>query len=119
MRDRIAAVYGLTPLVTTGIEACYRSSWNGSFDNAKKVHTITFEDVIRQWGVQQGRCAITGFRMSFKKNSPRKASIDRIDSSKGYSPENIQWLCWRVNDMKSDFAMSDFIYWCKAIAAHN
>lgn len=37
------------------------------------------------------------------------ASLDRIDSSKDYTTDNTQLVCWIVNRMKSDFSMELFI----------
>ena len=50
-----------------------------------------------------GICAKTDlpfeFDTSFKKN-PFKPSIDRIDSSKGYTKDNCQLVCWAYNIAK-------------------
>lgn len=34
-------------------------------------------------------------------------SIDRIDSSKGYTPDNIQWLSFRANTLKSNATVDE------------
>ena len=46
------------------------------------------------------------------------ASLDRIDSSKGYIQGNIQWVHKRINQMKWDSEENDFINWCKLVANH-
>lgn len=46
------------------------------------------------------------------------ASIDRIDSSKGYTKDNIQWVHKNVNIMKMDQTMDQFLYICKKIVDH-
>lgn len=46
------------------------------------------------------------------------ASIDRIDSSKGYTPDNIQWVHKDVNRMKWAFPQERFIEMCKLITNH-
>ena len=38
----------------------------------------------------------------WKSRSDFSPSIDRIDSSKGYTPDNIQVLSWRANRIKND-----------------
>jgi hypothetical protein len=43
------------------------------------------------------------------------ASIDRIDSSKGYVVDNIQFVCRIANTAKSDLSQEDFINLCKTI----
>lgn len=59
----------------------------------------------------QGRkCAITGQKLYFKNYGSKSntASLDRIDSTKGYNKSNVQWLHKDVNKLKMDFSQ-DFI----------
>jgi hypothetical protein len=44
------------------------------------------------------------------------ASLDRIDSSKSYNKNNIQWVHKDVNKMKWAFNQNHFIKFCKLIA---
>ena len=44
------------------------------------------------------------------------ASLDRIDSSKGYVKGNVQWVHKDINKMKTDFEQSIFIKLCKSVA---
>jgi hypothetical protein len=50
---------------------------------------------------QDSKCAILGIVMDHKNDSPRSASIDRIDSSKGHIKGNIQLVCQCINRMKN------------------
>ncbi len=55
---------------------------------------------------QNGRCALTGLELDWGRESSRPqvlgtASLDRIDSSKGYTASNIQWVHKDINRMKS------------------
>jgi hypothetical protein len=43
------------------------------------------------------------------------ASLDRIDSTKGYTPENVQWLHKDINQMKMDLTEQKFIDLCKKV----
>ena len=59
------------------------------------------------------RCTVTGQTMNLKshprkKANPFKASLDRIDSTKGYTEGNVQWVCLAVNQMKSDKTEEEF-----------
>ena len=61
-------------------------------------------------------CRVSGLKMNLeshprKKANPFKASLDRIDSTKGYIKGNVQWVCWSVNQMKSDKTEEEFKFW--------
>ena len=43
------------------------------------------------------------------------ASLDRIDSSKGYTKENVQWVHKRINFLKNNFTEKELLYWAKKI----
>lgn len=65
-------------------------------------HTITLEDLLRIYPVD-GNCPIFGFKLEwnsagFRETSP---SIDRIDSSKGYTIDNVQIISWKANRIKN------------------
>jgi hypothetical protein len=46
------------------------------------------------------------------------ASLDRIDSSRGYTADNIQWVHKHVNLMKRSFNEEYFINTCKQIVTY-
>ena len=43
------------------------------------------------------------------KDSPQQASIDRIDPSKGYSPDNIEFVCLAVNYAKNGYGKDEMM----------
>jgi hypothetical protein len=61
---------------------------------------------------QNSKCAISGLDISLDKN----ASVDRIDSSKGYVTTNVWWVHKDVNKMKMDLSLDYFLKMCKIIA---
>ena len=74
---------------------------------------------------QNDRCALSGLPISIS-NTTRgdmhgetTASIDRKDSNKGYTRDNVQWVHKDVNQMKMDFEEAEFIDLCKTIARYN
>jgi hypothetical protein len=69
------------------------------------------------WKQQDGKCALTGVEMGFIGQKWLSPSIDRIDNSKGYTEDNVQWVCWRANDAKSNMNNGDFVTMCLAVAA--
>ena len=80
----------------------------------KREFSICEQDVINLLEKQNNKCAISGLYFS-----EYKPSLDRIDSSKGYTQDNIQLVTFQVNRMKSDFEITDFINVCKQIAKFN
>ena len=89
----------------------------------KKDFTITPDDIKRIWMKQNGRCIYTGEKLHLPNSHADKASInlsiDRIDSSIGYLPDNIQFTTKRVNMMKQELSHSEFLHYCKLIAINN
>ena len=70
---------------------------------------------------QERKCALSGITLEFPQLGTENgtASLDRIDSSKGYDEENVQWVHKAVNLMKWDFDQDEFIEWCKKIVFKN
>jgi hypothetical protein len=71
---------------------------------------------------QNGCCIFTGLPLSFDKVAYINigtASIDRIDSKKGYIEGNVQWTHKIVNIIKNNLMDNDFISWCKKINQHS
>ena len=67
---------------------------------------------------QKGLCNISKLPMTFYfKNNHRKynLSVDRIDSTRGYTKDNVQLVCDVVNRMKLDLSMKEFVTLCKTI----
>jgi hypothetical protein len=78
---------------------------NASKQRAKdknRVHEITVDD-IKAIYPKDGKCPIFGFDLEFGNAGFRETSpsIDRIDSSKGYTVDNIQIISWKANRIKS------------------
>ncbi len=40
-------------------------------------------------------------------NHPFSRSLDRISSTKGYTPDNVRWVCFKYNSWKSDLTLND------------
>lgn len=71
-------------------------------------HSITLED-LKEIFPKDGCCPVFGFPLEwnsagFRETSP---SIDRIDSSKGYTKENIQIISWKANRLKSSATVEE------------
>ncbi len=83
---------------------------------------ITIEYTWNLFLEQDRKCALSGqnliFAKTFKTRTEQTASLDRIDSSKGYIEGNVQWVHKNINIMKSNFTEEDFINWCELIAKY-
>lgn len=94
-------------------------SANGSKGNrVKKELTLTIQEAWELFLKQDRKCALSGIELTFPKKSKDKswtASLDRIDSSKGYILENVQWVHKDVNIMKNKFEQSYFTEICRLI----
>lgn len=85
--------------------------------------SISIEYIWSLFEKQNRKCALSGidlcFRPSCALSTNQTASLDRIDSSKGYVEGNVQWIHKDINWMKNDFKQEDFINYCKLIARNN
>jgi hypothetical protein len=93
--------------------------WNSVKNNAK-IRGVTVRISIKTaWKLfinQERKCALTGQVLYFYKGRGKTtASLDRIDSRKGYFEDNVQWVHKDINKMKQDFTEQRFIELCKAV----
>lgn len=83
--------------------------------------SITVDDLWDLFLAQKGKCAISGMDIFLtpgtKRGHPTSASLDRINSTKGYALNNVQWVHKHINIMKNSQSMEEFLYICKKIAA--
>lgn len=65
---------------------------------------VTHSQLMEMYYQQNGLCALSGVKMTWmrEKIRPTSISIDRIDSTKGYTFDNVRLLCHAVNRMKGD-----------------
>src|SRR5262252_1919009 len=90
--------------------------------NGAKDRKLEFSISIEQaWSLylEQGRkCGLTGLGINFDRKQGHTASLDRIDSTKGYVNRNVMWIHKRLNRLKMNFDKAELVYWAKLIAAH-
>jgi len=71
---------------------------------------------------QNRKCALSGESIEFSKTNRFKtratASLDRIDSNKGYIRENVQWVHKNINLMKMYLDEKNFIDLCGKVWYH-
>lgn len=84
---------------------------------------VTYEYLEKLYKEQEGLCAITGFPLLFiknkgsglKKDTLQNCSVDRIDQTIGYTPDNVRLVCYQANMMRSVLSDEELIIWCDAI----
>jgi hypothetical protein len=88
-----------------------------------KNFNITLEDLLEQWQKQDGICPYTNLKLIHpnwkrEKNSEpyTVASLDRIDSNKGYIIGNIQFISMTANFAKSNMTHEQMVNFCKIIS---
>jgi hypothetical protein len=91
-----------------------------------KEFSLTLDFLKELWEGQDGKCPYTGWQMkNLESSSPNKqldltpdrASLDRIDSSKGYVIGNVQFVCYMAQCCKSMFSSKQMIEFCEAVVA--
>lgn len=83
---------------------------------------ITLKYIWNLFVKQKHKCALTGwdlyFNPTYTKQANKTASLDRIDSEKGYIKGNLQWVHKDINKLKKNLPDKYFIEICKAVAKH-
>lgn len=80
---------------------------------------ITMKFLIDLIKKQNYKCKLTGIDICLGPPNTRTASLDRVDSSKGYIKGNLQWVHKHVNIMKWSLSQTRFIEICKLVAINN
>jgi len=73
-------------------------------------HTISIED-IRIPSI----CPVLGIQLNQGGNTDSSPSLDRIDSSKGYTPDNVWVISTRANRIKNDATPDELIQLVRAL----
>lgn len=101
----------------------YESISGTMFNHIKqsaKARDIDFKIDIKYldelWIKSVGKCALSSMDITLKNSLSGTASLDRIDSSKGYVKGNVQWVHKNVNIMKRALSQDEFINICRLVA---
>lgn len=119
--------YGELPL--TYISSIKRACKGGGILNRKsKEFDVSLKYLWNLYLKQNRKCAISGLDICFKgtnmenkckDTSKFTASLDRIDSSKGYIKGNVHWVHKDVNIMKNAYHIDYFVSLCKKITEYH
>jgi hypothetical protein len=104
------------------ISGQFFSSIKGSAIKRGIEFSISIEDIWELYLKQNKKCALSGLELKFKSSCKdsrgNTASLDRVDSTKGYTLDNIQLVHKDVNLMKNKFDQSYFVTFCELIVDH-
>ena len=105
------------------LSSTYVSTLKGGAVKRGLEWNLSLDQLWTLFNTQQKKCALTDMPLFLSRSYCREnenrirqtASLDRIDSSKGYIEGNVQWVHKHINRMKSDFRQEQFIDYCRAI----
>lgn len=108
---------------TKNIPGAYFYSLKSTAERRNIEFDITIEFLQYLLEEQEFKCKLSNEDISMSPDNSRHlngkcldtASVDRIDSSKGYIPSNVQWVHKDVNFMKMNLKESRFIDLCRKI----
>ena len=106
------------------------SPFRWHFRNIKrrgKDFNLVLEDLKCQWEDQSGICPYTGWAMKNMPTTnqvhqlpltPDRASLDRLDSTKGYVKGNIQFVSYMAQCAKNAFTEQQLFDFCQRVVKH-
>ena len=101
---------------------CIRISWFNKCKVGAETRGIdwdlTIEAVYELYVAQEKVCALSGIQIGWAEiGAVHTASLDRIDSSLGYTLSNVQLVHKDINMMKQTYSNERFVELCKAVAS--
>lgn len=112
---------------TTFVYSVKKNMVSGAQKRAKLKNiefNITLSDIEDLIKKQNNMCALSGVELdwdvcdeiSSSRSYPySRASLDRIDSSKGYTLDNVQLVTNNINKAKSTMTTNEFIFMCRQV----
>jgi len=80
---------------------------------------LTKNDILELIKRQNNKCSLTGRQLVWRSKCANMASIDRIDSEKGYTIDNIHLVVFTANQARSNLTIEEFGYLMKDIYLHH
>lgn len=95
----------------------------GKANSKTRSHLDVTIDVQFLWELflkQNKLCALTGMPLIIDINCGlNTASVDRLDNTLGYTPENVRWVHKDINMLKRVYSDEYFFKLCKQVVTHN
>lgn len=105
-----------------GIRASFFNKYITGAHQRNKHWGISIQDAAEKLNSQNNVCALSGLKIdagaSGCKLADITASLDRIDNSKGYEIDNIQWVHKDINMMRGSLPVDKFIELCKLVSTN-
>lgn len=89
-----------------------------------KDYDIDLSFLEELWTKQEGLCYYSKIPMvisswgtspTMSNRNPFSMSLDRVDSNKGYTKDNVVFCCWAVNAGKNNFSLVDYLFVCARV----
>jgi hypothetical protein len=84
--------------------------------------SISIEYLWSVWESQNFKCALSGVDLTWRPvyhRTDTTASVDRIDSKKGYVEGNIQIIHKALNRLKNACPQEEFLEWCRLVVENH
>lgn len=106
------------------LSGCYWSRLRKGASSRGLQFEITIEEAWNLFEKQNRKCAITGDTLTLerdytKNRTTHTGSLDRIDNSKGYTINNVQWVHKDVNIMHNKRTLKEFVSLCRKVVEHH
>jgi hypothetical protein len=114
-RSRVKKYSTFEGRITTLLRTCKTSSEK----RGGQEMSLTRDGLLDLWNKQKGLCFYTDIEMDTQPELFNSVSVERIDSSIGYTIDNVVLVCNVINRMKSDLSLDLFISMCKKVSSKN
>lgn len=85
---------------------------------------VTAEQLWKLYLQQDGLCALSGVPITLETKIDKNnnldrtyhtASLDRIDNTKPYTIDNVQWVHKVLNHMRRQYSIKEYVDWCRKV----
>lgn len=91
------------------------AGWRSSAKKRGLEFSLKVDEIVSLYEAQERKCFYTGRDIVLSPNNQNVLSLDRLDSSKGYTTENVVICSLIVNKMKQDLSLDDFRSLCREV----
>ena len=103
-----------------GIRISFFNKFKIAAENRSKTWNISIDDAAKIAEKQNWKCALSGINLIFSGDFNKiTASLDRINNLTGYEVNNIQWVHKKINMMRGELNVENFIFFCKEVSMYN